>query len=83
MKTEYFVDTYWRVYLDASNDVIMVCNLRVNDRSNDPLVSILEQIVTDKYDLDKFSFVNDTVFLCVNAKIGSFSKQDLKQLKKL
>ena len=40
-------------------------------------------IRTDKYDLDKFSFVNDTVFLWVNAKIGSFSKQDLKQLKKL
>ena len=40
-------------------------------------------IRTDKYDLDKFSFVNDTVFLWVNSKIGSFSKQDLKQLKKL
>ena len=40
-------------------------------------------IKTDRYDLDKFSFVNDTVFLWVNSKIGSFSKQDLKQLKKL
>jgi len=40
-------------------------------------------IGTDKYDLDKFSFVNDTVFLWVNSKIGSFSKEDLKQLKKL
>ena len=40
-------------------------------------------IRTDRYDLDKFSFVNDTVFLWVNAKIGSFSKKDLKQLKKL
>lgn len=40
-------------------------------------------IGTDKYDLDKFSFINDTVFLWVNSKIGSFSKQDLKQLKKL
>ena len=40
-------------------------------------------IGTDKYDLDKFSFVKDTVFLWVNSKIGSFSKEDLKQLKKL
>lgn len=40
-------------------------------------------IGTDRYDLDKFSFINDTVFLWVNSKIGSFSKQDLKQLKKL
>ena len=40
-------------------------------------------IGTDKYDLDKFSFINDTVFLWVNSKIGSFSKQDLKELKKL
>lgn len=40
-------------------------------------------IKTDRYDLDKFSFVNDTVFLWVNSKIGSFSKQDIKQLKKL
>jgi hypothetical protein len=40
-------------------------------------------IRTDRYDLDKFSFVNDTVFLWVNSKIGSFSKKDLKQLKKL
>jgi hypothetical protein len=40
-------------------------------------------IRTDRYDLDKFSFVNDTVFLWVNSKIGSFSRKDLKQLKKL
>lgn len=40
-------------------------------------------IGTDRYDLDKFSFINDTVFLWVNSKIGSFSKQDLKELKKL
>jgi len=40
-------------------------------------------IGTDKYDLDKFSFVKDTVFLWVNSKIGSFSKQDLKKLKNL
>ena len=40
-------------------------------------------IGTDRYDLDKFSFIKDTVFLWVNSKIGSFSKQDLKQLKKL
>ena len=40
-------------------------------------------IGTDRYDLDKFSFINDTVFLWVNSKIGSFSKEDLKQLKKL
>ena len=52
MNTQYFVDTYWKVYLDASNDVIMECNLRVNDFSKDEQVSILEQIVTDNYDLD-------------------------------
>ena len=40
-------------------------------------------IGTDRYDLDKFSFINDTVFLWVNSKIGSFSKKDLKELKKL
>ena len=38
---------------------------------------------SEQYDLDKFSFINDTVYLWVNTKIGSFSKKDLKQLKKL
>mgnify|MGYP001289724855 CR=1 FL=1 len=38
---------------------------------------------SEQYDLDKFSFINDTVFLWVNAKIGSFSKDDLKKIRKL
>ena len=73
MNTEYFVDTYWRVYLDASNDVIMECNLRVNDRSNDQQVSILEQIVTDNYDLDDLrdSVLRPLVIQAFNSRMPS------------
>tara|TARA_B100000963_G_scaffold105288_1_gene91220 strand:- start:975 stop:1361 length:387 start_codon:yes stop_codon:yes gene_type:complete len=34
------------------------------------------------YDLDKFSFVNDTIYLWVNNKIGSFSNKDIKDIEK-
>ena len=65
--------------------------LELTDKEFEQFISNISKVMkrsegnirTDKYDLDKFSFVNDTVFLWVNAKIGSFSKQDLKQLKKL
>lgn len=65
--------------------------LELTDKEFKQLISNIGKVMkksegnigTDKYDLDKFSFVNDTVFLWVNSKIGSFSKEDLKQLKKL
>jgi len=34
------------------------------------------------YDLDKFSFVNDTVYLWVKNRIGSFSSKDIKEIEK-
>ena len=73
MNTEYFVDTHWRVYLDPSNDVILECNLRVNDRSNDEQVSIFEQIVTDNYDLDDLrdSVLRPLVVQAMNSRMPS------------
>ena len=73
MNTEYFVDTYWRVRLDASNDIIMECNLRVNDRSIDEQVSILEQIVTDNFDLDDLrdSVLRPLVIQAMNSRMPS------------
>tara|TARA_B100001057_G_scaffold397776_1_gene408063 strand:+ start:23266 stop:23643 length:378 start_codon:yes stop_codon:yes gene_type:complete len=65
--------------------------LELTDKEFEQFISNVSKVMkksegnirTDRYDLDKFSFVNDTVFLWVNSKIGSFSKKDLKQLKKL
>ena len=34
------------------------------------------------YDLDKFSFVNDTVYLWVKNRIGSFSKEEIRAIEK-
>lgn len=73
MNTQYFVNTYWRVYLDASNDVIMECNLRVYDSSNDEQVHILEQIVTDNYDLDDLrdSVLRPLLIQALNSRMPS------------
>tara|TARA_R100000805_G_C3624933_1_gene132793 strand:- start:972 stop:3386 length:2415 start_codon:yes stop_codon:yes gene_type:complete len=81
MNTEYFVDTYWRVYLDTSNDVIMECNLRVNDRSKDEQVSILEQIVTDNFDLDDLrdSVLRPLVIQAMNSRMPSGMQQSFNE----
>jgi len=73
MNTQYFVDTQWRVSLDSSNDIIMECSLHVNDRSNDEQVSILEQIVTDNYDLDDLrdSVLRPLVIQAMNSRMPS------------
>lgn len=73
MNTQYFVDTHWRVSLDSSNDVIMECNLRVYDSSNDEQVSILEQIITDNYDLDDLrdSVLRPLVVQAMNSRMPS------------
>ena len=34
------------------------------------------------YDLDKFSFVNDTIYLWVKNRIGSFSKKEIRSIEK-
>lgn len=34
------------------------------------------------YDLDKFSFVNDTIYLWVKNRIGSFSKKEIRAIEK-
>ena len=65
--------------------------LELTDKEFEQFISNISKVMkksegnirTKLYDLDKFSFINDTVFLWVNAKIGSFSKKDLKQLKRL
>ena len=80
------------VYFDENGMFVQAKGkLELTDKEFKQFVSNISKVMkrsegnigTDKYDLDKFSFVNDTVFLWVNSKIGSFSKEDLKQLKKL
>ena len=34
------------------------------------------------YDLDKFSFVNDTIYLWAKNRIGSFSKKEIRAIEK-
>ena len=34
------------------------------------------------YDLDKFSFVNDTIYLWAKNRIASFSKEEIKAIEK-
>jgi hypothetical protein len=73
MNTQYFVNTHWRVSLDSSNDIIMECNLRVNDHGNDEQVAIFEQIITDNYDLDglRDSVLRPLVIQAMNSRMPS------------
>jgi hypothetical protein len=54
LNSEFFVNMEWRVYTDASNDVIMQCNMRVNDYGNDEQVEIFKGIIEQHSDLDYF-----------------------------
>ena len=80
------------VYFDENGMFVQTKGrLELTDKEFEQFISNISKVMkksegnirTRLYDLDKFSFINDTVFLWVNKKIGSFSKKDLKQLKKL
>ena len=80
------------VYFDVNGMFVQTKGrLELTDKEFEQFISNISKVMkksegnirTRLYDLDKFSFINDTVFLWVNKKIGSFSKKDLKQLKKL
>ena len=80
------------VYFDENGMFVQTKGrLELIDKEFEQFISNISKVMkksegnirTRLYDLDKFSFINDTVFLWVNKKIGSFSKKDLKQLKKL
>ena len=80
------------VYFDENGMFVQTKGrLELTDKEFEQFISNISKVMkksegnirTRLYDLDKFSFINDTVFLWVNKKIGSFSKKDLKQLKRL
>jgi|GEM_PF-2649412 len=79
--TEYFVDTFWSVRLDSSNDVIMRCNLRVYDRSNDKQVEVLAKIIENENDLDYFrdEVLRPLVIQAMNSRMPSGMQQSFSE----
>ena len=81
MNTGIYVNTHWKVYTDASNDVIMECNLRVNDYGSDEQVNVLEQILDDHSDLDYFrdESLLPLVLQALNSRLPSSMQQNLDE----
>jgi len=81
MNTGTYVNTHWKVYTDASNDVIMECNLRVNDYGSDEQVNVLEQILVDHSDLDYFRDEDllPLVLQALNSRLPSSMQQNLDE----